>query len=57
MGAAFTLIGIVTKGMDILDKISKGGIIPFNGDPTADVRGEGSNAPKKKVVIRDVSIV
>ncbi|MEV7804325.1 peptidylprolyl isomerase [Microbispora sp. NPDC088329] len=57
MGAAFTMIGVVTKGMDVIDKIAKGGIIPFNDDPTADVRGEGSNAPKKKVVIKDVAIV
>ncbi|GGO21362.1 hypothetical protein GCM10010116_42950 [Microbispora rosea subsp. aerata] len=56
-GAAFTMIGVVSKGMDVIDKIAKGGIIPFNGDPTADVRGEGSNAPKKKVVIKDLSIV
>ncbi|WP_328710387.1 peptidylprolyl isomerase [Microbispora hainanensis] len=57
MGAAFTMIGVVTQGMDIIDKIAKGGIIPFNGDPTADVRGEGSNAPKLKVVIKDVAVV
>ncbi|GLX09108.1 peptidylprolyl isomerase [Microbispora sp. NBRC 16548] len=56
-GAAFTMIGVVSKGMNVIDKIAKGGIIPFNGDPTADVRGEGSNAPKKKVVIKDVAIV
>lgn len=57
MGAAFTMIGVVTRGMDVIDKIARGGIIPFNGDPTADVRGEGSNAPKKKVVVKDVAIV
>ncbi|MBX6382259.1 MAG: peptidylprolyl isomerase [Microbispora sp.] len=56
-GAAFTMIGVVSKGMDVIDKIARGGIIPFNGDPTADVRGEGSNAPKMKVVIKDLTIV
>ncbi|WP_169949997.1 peptidylprolyl isomerase [Microbispora sp. H11081] len=56
-GAAFTMIGVVSKGMNVIDKIARGGIIPFGGDPTADVRGEGSNAPKKKVVIKDVAIV
>lgn len=55
-GTAFSMIGTVSKGMNIVDKIAKGGIIPFNGDPTADVRGEGSNAPKMKVVIRDVVV-
>jgi peptidyl-prolyl cis-trans isomerase B (cyclophilin B) len=55
-GAAFTPFGVVVKGMDIIDKIAKGGIIPFNGDPMADVRGEGSNAPKLPVTIKDVKI-
>ncbi|MET8142291.1 peptidylprolyl isomerase [Sphaerisporangium sp. NPDC005288] len=55
-GAAFTPFGVVTKGMDVIDKIAKGGIIPFNGDPLADVRGEGSNAPKLPVVIKDLRI-
>ncbi|WP_248960088.1 peptidylprolyl isomerase [Sphaerisporangium perillae] len=55
-GAAFTPFGVVVKGMDIVDKIAKGGIIPFNGDPLADVRGEGSNAPKLPVIIKDVKV-
>ncbi|GII88082.1 hypothetical protein Ssi03_60720 [Sphaerisporangium siamense] len=55
-GAAFTPFGVVTKGMDVIDKIAKGGIIPFNGDPMADVRGEGSNAPKLPVIIKDLRI-
>ncbi|GAA3833292.1 hypothetical protein GCM10022226_63310 [Sphaerisporangium flaviroseum] len=55
-GAAFTPFGVVVKGMDIIDKIAKGGIIPFNGDPMADVRGEGSNAPKLPVIIKDMKI-
>ncbi|MEV7971264.1 peptidylprolyl isomerase [Sphaerisporangium sp. NPDC088356] len=55
-GAAFTPFGVVVKGMDVIDKIAKGGIIPFNGDPMADVRGEGSNAPKLPVIIKDVKI-
>ncbi|MFC4585099.1 peptidylprolyl isomerase [Sphaerisporangium corydalis] len=55
-GAAFTPFGVVVKGMDVIDKIAKGGIIPFNNDPMADVRGEGSNAPKLPVVIKDMKI-
>jgi peptidyl-prolyl cis-trans isomerase B (cyclophilin B) len=55
-GAAFTPFGVVVKGMDIIDKIAKGGIIPFNGDPMADVRGEGSNAPKIPVIIKNMTI-
>ncbi|MFB9253553.1 peptidylprolyl isomerase [Sphaerisporangium melleum] len=55
-GAAFTPFGVVTKGMDIVDKIAKGGIIPFNDDPMSDVRGEGSNAPKLPVIIKDLRI-
>jgi hypothetical protein len=39
-----------------VDKIAKGGIIPFNGDPMADVRGEGSNAPKQPVIIKNVTV-
>nr|WP_221475443.1 peptidylprolyl isomerase [Sphaerisporangium rubeum] len=55
-GAAYTPFGVVKEGMDVVDKIAKGGIIPFNGDPMADVRGEGSNAPKLPVIIKDVTI-
>jgi peptidyl-prolyl cis-trans isomerase B (cyclophilin B) len=55
-GAPYTPFGVVIKGMDVVDKIAKGGIIPFNGDPMADVRGEGSNAPKLPVIIKDVTV-
>ncbi|WP_347943252.1 peptidylprolyl isomerase [Sphaerisporangium sp. TRM90804] len=55
-GAAYTPFGVVTKGMDVVDKIAKGGIIPFGGDPLSDVRGEGSNAPKLPVVIKNVTL-
>ncbi|MFC6084804.1 peptidylprolyl isomerase [Sphaerisporangium aureirubrum] len=55
-GAAYTPFGVVKEGMDVVDKIAKGGIIPFNGDPMADVRGEGSNAPKLPVIIKNVTV-
>ncbi|MFC4533458.1 peptidylprolyl isomerase [Sphaerisporangium dianthi] len=55
-GAAFTPFGVVKQGMNVIDKIAKGGIIPFNDDPMADVRGEGSNAPKLPVIIKDMKI-
>ncbi|WP_405144519.1 peptidylprolyl isomerase [Sphaerisporangium sp. NBC_01403] len=55
-GSAYTPFGVVVKGMNVVDKIAKGGIIPFNGDPMADLRGEGSNAPKVPVIIKNVTV-
>ncbi|WP_308250391.1 peptidylprolyl isomerase [Sphaerisporangium fuscum] len=55
-GEPYTPFGVVVKGMDVVDKIAKGGIIPFNGDPLNDVRGEGSNAPKLPVIIKNVTV-
>jgi len=52
----YTPFGQVRKGMDIIDKIAKGGVIlfPDNGDITGD--SGGSNAPKIRVVIKDLII-
>ncbi|GII80847.1 peptidylprolyl isomerase [Sphaerisporangium rufum] len=55
-GAAFTTVGVVKKGMDVVDKIVKGGVIVYKNDQFADVRGEGSNAPKLPVIIKDVKV-
>ncbi|WP_308250214.1 peptidylprolyl isomerase [Sphaerisporangium fuscum] len=55
-GEPYTPFGVVVKGMDVVDKIAKGGIIPFDGDPLNDVRGEGSNAPKLPVIIKNVTV-
>ncbi|MEW9531303.1 peptidylprolyl isomerase [Microbispora sp. NPDC049125] len=45
----YTPFGTVTKGLDILDKVAKKGIIPGAG-------GDGTGAPKQPVVIKDVTI-
>ncbi|WP_055481935.1 peptidylprolyl isomerase [Sphaerimonospora mesophila] len=53
---AYTPFGMVSKGLDIVDKIAKGGVIVFpdGGDITND--DGGSNAPKTRIVIKDVTI-
>jgi peptidyl-prolyl cis-trans isomerase B (cyclophilin B) len=49
----YTPVGTVSKGMDILDKIFKGGWITNPADITGD---GGSNAPKIPVIIKDVKL-
>ncbi|WP_433238944.1 peptidylprolyl isomerase [Streptosporangium sp. CA-135522] len=49
----YTPFGFVTKGMDILDEVAKGGWITNPDDISGD---GGSNAPKIPVVIKDVKI-
>lgn len=53
---AFTPFGVVSKGMDIVDKIVKGGVNTAKDgvDITSDTGG--SNAPKIKVKIKDVVV-
>ncbi|MFF5212056.1 peptidylprolyl isomerase [Streptosporangium sp. NPDC000396] len=51
--AAYTPFGTVSKGMDILDKVFKGGWITNPEDITGD---GGSTAPKIPVVIKDVKL-
>jgi peptidyl-prolyl cis-trans isomerase B (cyclophilin B) len=53
-GAAFTTFGKITKGMDIVDRVSKGGAILNDGDITGE-RG-GSSAPKIPVKILSVVV-
>ncbi|SFI93147.1 peptidyl-prolyl cis-trans isomerase B (cyclophilin B) [Streptosporangium canum] len=53
LGPDYTPFGTVTKGMDILDKVSKGGWITNPDDITGD---GGSNAPKIPVIIKDVQL-
>ncbi|GII79804.1 hypothetical protein Sru01_47860 [Sphaerisporangium rufum] len=55
-GAAYTPFGKVVRGMDVVDRIARGGFIPFRGDPMADARGEGSNAPRRPVVIERLTV-
>ncbi|MFJ2029702.1 peptidylprolyl isomerase [Streptosporangium sp. NPDC087985] len=49
----YTPIGVVSKGMDILDKVYKGGWITNPDDITGD---GGSNAPKIPVIIKDLTV-
>lgn len=50
----YTVIGTVRKGLDIVDKIAKGGVIVNKDDITGD--DGGSNAPKIRVVIKDLTV-
>lgn len=50
---AYTEIGMVSKGMDILDKIAKDGVIVNKDDITGD---GGSSAPKNPVIIKRVVV-
>ncbi|SDR26844.1 peptidylprolyl isomerase [Thermostaphylospora chromogena] len=50
---AYTPFGTVIKGMDILDKIAKGGWITNPDDIIGD---GGSNAPKIPVIIKDLTL-
>lgn len=44
----YTPVGTITKGLDILDKVNKAGVIADMGD--------GTGAPKQSVEIKDVTI-
>ncbi|GAB2956332.1 peptidylprolyl isomerase [Nonomuraea fastidiosa] len=44
----YTPVGTITKGLDILDKVNKAGVINDSGD--------GTGAPKQTVEIKDVTI-
>lgn len=50
---AFSTIGMVSKGMEILDKVAKDGVIVNEADITGD---GGSTAPKNPVIIKKVLI-
>ncbi|TKK83584.1 peptidylprolyl isomerase [Herbidospora galbida] len=52
--AAYTPFGVVTKGMEVVDKIAKEGVIKNEDDILAD--DGGSNAPKMRVEIKNVVI-
>ncbi|GAA4575411.1 peptidylprolyl isomerase [Planotetraspora kaengkrachanensis] len=49
LNAAYTPFGTVTKGLEILDKVAKQGILPGG-------TGDGTGAPKQPVEIKDVTI-
>jgi peptidyl-prolyl cis-trans isomerase B (cyclophilin B) len=53
---AYTPFGMIKKGMDIIDRIVKGGVnkAPDDIDITSD--NGGSNAPKTRVLIKDVIV-
>ncbi|GAA4235264.1 peptidyl-prolyl cis-trans isomerase B (cyclophilin B) [Streptosporangium album] len=53
LGPDYTPFGVVSKGMDVLDKVYKGGWITNPDDITGD---GGSSAPKIPVVIKDVTL-
>jgi peptidyl-prolyl cis-trans isomerase B (cyclophilin B) len=53
-GAAFTTFGKITQGMDIVDRVSKGGAILNDGDITGQTGG--SSAPKIPVKISTVIV-
>lgn len=53
LDAAYTPFGTVSKGMEILDKIYKGGWITNPEDITGD---GGSTAPKIPVIVKDVKL-
>nr|BFE80474.1 hypothetical protein GCM10020093_030750 [Planobispora longispora] len=48
LGPNYTPFGTVTKGLEIIDKVNKGGVITPGQD--------GTGAPKKTVEIKDVTI-
>ncbi|MFC0863908.1 peptidylprolyl isomerase [Sphaerimonospora cavernae] len=54
--ADYTVFGVVSKGLDIIDKVAKGGVIVFpdGGDITNE--DGGSNAPKTRVLIKDLTV-
>ncbi|GAA0406523.1 peptidylprolyl isomerase [Microbispora corallina] len=53
---AYTPFGMVKKGMDIVDKIVKGGVNTAKDGVDITSDDGGSNAPKIKVRIRDVTV-
>ncbi len=53
---AYTPFGVVSKGMDIIDKIVKGGVNTAKDGVDITSDSGGSNAPKIKVKIKDVEV-
>ncbi len=52
--AAYTPFGVVTKGIEVVDKIAAGGVIKNEDDILSE--DGGSNAPKIRVEIKDVIV-
>lgn len=52
VGSSYTAFGTISKGMDIVDKVSKGGVIINEGDITSEEGG--STAPKMPVKIKTI---
>ncbi|GII95317.1 peptidylprolyl isomerase [Sinosporangium siamense] len=53
LGGQFSTLGVVTKGIEIVDRVAAGGILKHDGDIIGD---GGSNAPKLPVTIKDVKM-
>jgi Peptidyl-prolyl cis-trans isomerase (rotamase) - cyclophilin family len=54
LGGTYTAFGKISKGMDIIDKVSKGGVIVNPGDVTSEEGG--STAPKMRVKVRTITL-
>ncbi|MEV5413450.1 peptidylprolyl isomerase [Thermopolyspora sp. NPDC052614] len=52
LGGTYTAFGMISKGMDIIDKVSKGGVLINEGDITS-TEG-GATAPKMRVEVKTV---
>ncbi|GGM91382.1 hypothetical protein GCM10010106_43920 [Thermopolyspora flexuosa] len=53
-GGTYTAFGRVVKGMDIIDRVSKGGVIINPGDITSSEGG--ATAPKMRVKVRTITL-
>lgn len=52
----YTPFGVVIEGLNVVDKIAAGGISAKKGEADIYLDGDGSNAPKMRVVIEDVTV-
>jgi peptidyl-prolyl cis-trans isomerase B (cyclophilin B) len=50
LGPDYTMLGTVTAGMDVVDKVAAGGATP------ADVNAPGDGAPKVEIVLQQVTV-
>lgn len=53
-GGTYTAFGTISKGMDIIDKVSKGGVIVNPGDITSSEGG--ATAPKMPVKVKTITL-
>ena len=50
LGADYTMLGTVTTGMDVVDKVAAGGVNP------TDPNSAGDGAPKVEIVLQQVTV-